>query len=355
VGRAGIGLLYIVVVTVFVGVSVWTFREGFASLLGNLSWPIAVAFGCCLFAADMVIRNKRAANQSLVRPVLFLLLCMLASAPSHFNYFYNYALGHIIAQEKLTDAGNVFDKNVAAAMARLASANTNKASINEIDDKLNELLQQINDDGRSGWGTRAQALYDRLRVLARFAELKTPAMGTDRKGALEFYDRVKNLAVAARDASENANPVTNVQRSLESMVADVQSLTRRHKVLSLQGPESNAAAIDAIQQIYDLQRKLETTVNQTLINAAGAKWQLPHPPVAVGEAIIEGVANSVRSGWIEMKYPHVTAVAALATTLIDLIPFMFVLLLIAPEAIVVKPPGRPVKINTATSFDINQP
>lgn len=318
-----------VVVAICVAISVWTIFEGSKTLIGI---PVAAGFACIigvgLVAADMSIRDRRANGQSLLPALGFLAVCMFASGPSHFNFFYYSAVGERDAHDRLNDAQENFAILVNDAQVQLEQFDEVKRLTKLANQLLIEYETQVSLPEEQGHGPKAQAIFEKILEEIKPTGINPPRNKT-KAGALRWLEETLRPAVSSRlnSIAEGDILSKNVQDINDSSSAVTDKLKEFDSAGDIKGLTSNEA-----RNMIEIYKDAHTAVTETATNRLDAIEGAPkfssNAKLITPDMVVENqVASSLTSGFVTRPYPAVTVFSLAASLLIDLIPTLFVLLL----------------------------
>jgi hypothetical protein len=325
-------LLYLTLIAGCVGVSVYTTHEGFSADFPSLSYVFAGLIGLGLLTADLGIRAARVAGGDWRKPALFLVLCMVASAASHFNFFYSRSVSDTLISDKVEEATKRYDQNVLAARSALEARNNATSTASAVRNAMKLLVEQIEDEGRPGYGFRADGLV--LQIAAQMSDagmplgdFSRPAIGTPRSTALSWVSGQFETRVRPRlDELIAKDPVVDQLSRLQSENSEL--LIEQAAFSQAAKSQSRIqAGMNLIDQISSTSINMQTNVSQTLKNnGVDSGWKLPVNPVLASEARVGTIAYSFRTAVSEGRYQNVAILALGISILIDILPLCFVLL-----------------------------
>ena len=320
-------VLYLFVTVVCVAISIWSSFQGFRSLFTYLAAPVALVIGALLFASDVFIQQERQSGRPLLPGLVLLVVAMLGSSVSNFNFFYTNALKGRVAAERLEDAYDAFDVITRVAESALEGTATRErlqALDNDVDAAMSRLRNQVRDPLNPGLGPIARGYVGEVyELLPNITELRLPGDAQDME-QVDLY--IENLQRVVDEELEGIGSREKIEPALD-LVAETQD--RGREIFFSTRTLSNLEVerkIDAIAALERLARDLEGAVNQALVDAGAA----PMPevsPVAPQAARLGDIVYSLTSAFLERPSPGTTVFAFLASIGIDIAPLLFALLL----------------------------
>ena len=332
--KTALGAAYLVVVAVCVAISVWTIFEGSKSLIGI---PVAAGFACIigigLVAADMSIRDRRASGRSILPALGFLAICMVASGPSHFNFFYYSAVGERDAHDRLNEAQENFDVLLNDARAQLGEFDEVQRLRNRANELLEEYKTQVSLPEEQGHGPKAQAIFDKVLAEIQPTGIRPPRNRT-MDGALTWLEGTLRPAVESKlDADAEGDALSQDLLDIKAKESEVGDGLRK---LDAAG-DIRSLTSDEARDMIETYKDAHTIVRETATNRLDAISKAPEFSAAefssdaklvTPDMVVEDhIASSLTSGFVTRPYPAVTLFSLAASLLIDLIPTFFVLLL----------------------------
>lgn len=330
-GRStAIGASYLFVVLVCVAVSVWTVFEGTKSLVGPvMSALFAAIIGVGLFAADISIRQARKNAAPLWKPLAFLGVCMIASGPSHFNFFYYHAVGQNDAIENLAEAREAIASLKEASSRQLESANATETLADSVNAKFAEYRRQVSQTGFAGHGPIAEGIIDSIQQELGLTFFPRPALGTAGPRAREWADNILKPEIIDPEL-ERRRAEEPVVQTLESIAVANTRLETTEQAITNGRTDTALSAQEAIDLIINYEATYNTIKDLTTsrLQALGSTFIYDGANAVDHQNVVrDNIPASMVSGFIKVPYPGVTGFALMAGLLIDLIPTLFVLLL----------------------------
>ena len=324
--RTIIGAAYLLVILVCVGISAWTTYLGYFTLIGRLAAALAFVIGVALFACDIAIREKRASGASPWGPIIFLFVCMLASAPSHFNFFYNQSVGRNVTTDVEIAAAHTFGNAVAQIQTALRAESKVAPQLEAVDRELSRLYNQLTVDNNPGFGPLARRHYDIIvDTLPGLTRVVPPSRKAPVTDLIKWYNDSFAYNVNAESKKLREQDPAEVAKEQVSAIAE-STKTKANEALSADRlPQENAVAAVAVYA------DALTRINRIARQILGNDYRPIIKDITPDSAVVDSIPHAFRAAFVYGYYPSVTIFAILFSVLIDVIPTLFVFLLVSPR------------------------
>lgn len=340
--RSMFAIIYLMINITCVGISTYATWEGFKSIFGVLSAPVAGVIGLTLFAANTMLREDLRSGIRPVGALTMLIVAMCASSVSNFNFFYTYALTDRVASDTLLKANDQFNR----IMLRLESSIDSAPSVaaaksrrDQVEAEIRALRAEAADRNEPGIGVQALGHIENLKRLLpnAIADLRPPATSAAPEVVKLYVADVERLVFEELVATEARIKATGVRDQVEQAKSTGAKIFLESNQLPMWASKGKVEAIDKLEF---LARETTTSVNQAVADAGGKRLDAKEvEPVRGIDARLGEIVFSLRSGFIERPYPGYSAFALLASIGVDIIPLLFAIFLIRPERRAAEPRG----------------
>ncbi len=328
--KSALGAAYLFVVIICVAISIWTVYEGTVTLVGV---PVAAGFagiiGVGLMAADMSIRQRRSLGKSILPALGFLGICMLASGPSHFNFFYYKTIGERDARDRLVEAEASFSALLKAARTQLGTHDSVKQLEDDAEVLIAEYRQQVTYGNNPGYGPEADKVVEQIIDLVDPATMRKLRVFTPEQRALAWLDETLRPGVTTKIESLRASNEVSIDLGRINTLE-----TQLKQTISEKSPSGDIrrlpsqSSLELITAFKDTHVQIAGIATNRLAAITGANPFSSSAEAISPDVVVQNdIPSSLASGFGRMPYPAETAFAVAASLLIDLIPTLFVLLL----------------------------
>lgn len=257
-----IGVIYLIITVICVGMTAWSTYFGFLSMFKELTLPITMVIAAGLLASNIVLLNRRRNGYSLVGAAALVLLFTSFSMVSSYSFFYTNVMRDRLAQERVLEAKRTFDDNLIAAETAV----------------------------RQELSSRQQS---EVRQPQEEAELVSTLATIDASRQSQDQVLARLLSVSPGDADYYGSRLT----AIKSM---------------------NEASLELSRRVEQAMTMLGNVLNLS-------------PRLTSDEGILlDSIPSTIRSGFRDPANLPTALVLAVIAVFLDLIPLLFVLVLVPP-------------------------
>ena len=337
-GRNIFTVFYVIVSLLCVSISTYLSYWGYLSHLQELTILFAAVIGVLLFACDLLIRQFRIAQKSLLVPFLFFILVAAFSGASNFNFLYTNFMHFDIAERTVNQQFRIFREDLTetrSAVHSIPDVQQTQESRVQIERELDNLFQQLTDPLRPGCGERCRSHVANIHDMLGGAptDLALPAVQADMDTNIEWFENYR--ATVMTQFVEGAAP--EVYRTSVDVHERIEVLLATHN-------DPQAALEDEVASgSRDLFRGRDLPIIETLRQNSldierRANTILPpdsavsHRPIQSDLDKLGEIPVSFYDGFVERPNTGVTVVSAVLGVFVDFVPILFALVIFGPDA-----------------------
>ncbi|RIY32888.1 hypothetical protein CKF54_04130 [Psittacicella hinzii] len=249
---------------ILLSISFYATGEGYSAVLPAFaSYAFALAVIILIYASTIDLGNRIIRNQSIGRPVIFIVLASLITFSGNFNAFFTKFQTETIYRQELTlhkNELNELQSNTTKAIATIIAPEV--ALENEVNKLYKQLETQVLDPQRSGFGQRAKALL--AEISNTLGQPLTELSTTKPQVALDGYKKQIDEILKARknDTAYRLalNLAATVTQETKEQIEQIDSV-----LLSGSSKRIKDEGYGLIQKSVDVYNKLRTDVD-TFVN-----------------------------------------------------------------------------------------
>lgn len=309
----------------------------FWGYLYHVGWPMTGFFVAMiilgLFGIDIAIQVRRERGDSITLPMLFFLLPLSLSALSNFNHLYTLFKQRDVAAEAMalnTDAFTRDLTNTRAAILALPQYVEFEREKARLANALDQMSREASDPLKPGCAELCRGHMDRVREIAGGAmvDYRVPSPREGLPAFNEFFGRFSEAAQQTFQKSRTTQELQDIYR----LLSDIDGYQR----------DFRSPPADAVQNVAATERwlRLMSARSNEIQNRANALGGIAvaHQTLDPLSGRLGKIPDSVRNAFVEMPDPAATFLSSAFALVIDLMPVLFVLMLIRPGDM---KPGKP--------------
>lgn len=326
-------VIYLMAAAICVSISVYLSYWGYYSHLKELTFLFAALIGILLFGSDLLIRQTRISQKSLVVPFLFFLLIAAFSGASNYNFLYTNFMQEDIAQRTVREQFDVFRDDLTQtrkALAEQPEVERVASRRNQLENELGNLSQQLDDPLRPGCGERCRSHIETIYQILGGppTDLAIPAPDASETQVGIWFSNFQSAVEADFRSQVSAGRYGEIR----SVINEIDSLLSEYSdpdaALSQELSGRSAALLrgDGLQVISEI-RQESVDIQRQANSVLPATEPVSHEPITSDLDKIGEIPVSFHDGFVERPNFGVTVVSLFLAVFVDFAPILFALVL----------------------------